>query len=150
MTGTLNKNYQIMNIKLFAMGILLALTGVLTGCSSNESSERELSESEQLRLVRKTLAKVPKEVGEEKDLPVWLSEFIQSLEPDNMREVAAYKTRWKGKTVYYVYDGYFSCLLCTTFYSDGERLDWSIVDPEEFWETSTDWECIYLSEFKIQ
>lgn len=137
-----------MNIKVFAKSMALVVIAVLTGCSSKDSSEYELSGSEQLRLVRKALDGAPEEVREE-SLPVWLSEFIDSLEPDNMREVAVYRAIWKDETVYYVYDGYFSCIMCTTFKSDGKRFDWSKIDPVEFWETSTDWECIYLSKFKI-
>ena len=138
-----------MKINLFVKSILLVLVAVLTGCNSDENSETTLSESEQLLLVRKALARAPEQIVEEEDLPEWLSEFVYSLTQDSIREVAAYQAKWEGEDVYYVYDLYASCLMCSTFKSDGERIDWSETDVVEFWESATDWKCIYLRKTKI-
>lgn len=138
-----------MNINLFVKSILLILALALTGCGKDERLENTIPESEQLLLVNNALANASEKDIEKKDMPMWLSEFIDSLEPDNLRNVAAYQANWKGEVVYYVTDDYFSCVFCTTFKSDGERFDWSEIDPKEFWESATDWECIFLSPFKI-
>lgn len=138
-----------MNSNLFVKSILLVLVALLTGCSSYEQPENTISESEQLLLVSNALSDVSKKDIEKKDMPVWLSDFIDNLKPDNIRNIVAYQAKWKGMDVYYVYDDYFSCLMCTTFKSDGERFDWSKIDPRDFWESATDWECIYRSSFKV-
>ena len=138
-----------MKRNLFVKSILLVLVATLTGCNSEENSENTLSESEQFILVRKALAKAPEQIAEEEDLPEWLSEFIDSLAPDNIRKVAAYQARWNGEDVYYVWDEYFSCFTCATFTADGRRFDWSEIDSKEFWESATDWKCIYMHKSKI-
>lgn len=138
-----------MKRNLFVKSILLVLVAVLTGCNSEENPENTLSESEQLLLVRKALAKAPEQIAEEEGLPEWLSEFIDTLAPDDMRKVAVYQARWNEENVYYVWDDYFSCLTCSTFKADGQRFDWSEINPKEFWESATDWKCIYLCKNKI-
>ena len=138
-----------MKRNLFVKSILLVLVAILTGCNSEENPENTLSESEQLLLVRKALAKAPEQIAEEEDLPEWLSEFVNTMIMDDIRDVAAYQAKWEGEDVYYVYDLYASCLMCSTFKSDGERIDWSETDVVEFWESATDWKCIYLRKTKI-
>lgn len=139
-----------MSRKFLLKNILTVLVLVLAGCADNEHSESTLSESEQREKIQKLLAKAPKHIAERDDIPVWLSEFIDALEPDNSREVAAYRANWKGAVVYYVSDEYFSCIMCTTFDSDGEQLDWARINPKEFLESATDWECIYFSNSKFK
>lgn len=138
-----------MKINLFVKSILLVLVATLTGCNSEENSENTISESEQLLLVRKALAKAPEQIAEEEDLPEWLSEFVYTLTQDDARKVMVYQAKWKEEDVYYVYDMYASCLMCSTFKSDGDRIDWSETDLWEFWESATDWKCIYMHKSKI-
>lgn len=140
---------MIMNLKNLAKSILLALVVVLTGCEGEKSLENTLSEPEQLRLVREALADVPEQIVEKENLPEWLSEFIDNLAPDNIRDVAVFQGNFKGEQVYYVYDGFFSCIMCSTFKSDGETFDWSKNDSEEFWKSTADWKCIYISKSNI-
>ncbi|MBD5420733.1 MAG: hypothetical protein HDR47_05840, partial [Bacteroides sp.] len=121
-----------MKRNLFVKSILLVLVATLTGCNSEENSENTLSESEQFILVRKALAKAPEQIAEEEDLPEWLSEFVNTMTMDDIREVAAYQAKWEGEDIYYVFDSYASCLMCSTFKSDGDRIDWSEIDSKEF------------------
>lgn len=133
-------------MKFLLKTILSVLLVILTGCASDQSSERNaLSESEQLAFLQKLIAKAPKHIAERENLPEWLSQFIDNLAPDNTREVAAYQAIWKGEVVYYVSDQFFSCIMCSTFTSEGEIIDWSINNSDDFLKSSTDWECIYLS-----
>ena len=138
-----------MKRNLFVKSILLVLVAILTGCNSEENPENTLSESEQLLLVRKALAKAPEQIAEEEDLPEWLSEFVNTMTMDDIRDVAAYQAKWEGEDIYHVFDSYASCLMCSTFKSDGERIDWSETDVVEFWESATDWKCIYRHKSKI-
>ena len=80
-----------MKRNLFVKSILLLLVATLTGCNSEENPENTLSESEQFILVRKALAKAPEQIAEEEDLPEWLSEFVNTMTMDDIREVAAYQ-----------------------------------------------------------
>lgn len=138
-----------MQMKFLLKTILSVLLVILAGCADDQSSKEDtLSESEQFALLQKLTAKAPKHLAERENLPQWLSQYIDHLEPDNLREVAAYRAIWKGEVVYYVSDQYFSCIMCSTFTSDGETIDWSINNSDDFLKSSTDWECIYLSEFK--
>lgn len=138
-----------MRINLFAKSLLLVLVAILTGCSSNEDPEYTNPELISLSFLHEAIAKASKQNFEKEDLPVWLTEFIHNLKPDNGRNVAAFQAKWKGEVVYYVYDDYFSCIACATFKSDGEKLDWSDNDFYEFWESPLNWEIIYLSKSKI-
>ena len=138
-----------MKRNLFVKSILLVLVATLTGCNSEENSENTISESEQFILVRKALAKAPEQIAEEEDLPEWLSEFVNTMTMDDIREVAAYQAKWEGEDIYYVFDSYASCLMCSTFTADGDRIDWSEVDSKEFWKSATDWKCIYMHKSKI-
>lgn len=138
-----------MNINLFAKSILLVLAAVSYGCSSDESSDKTLSESEQILLVRKAVANAPEKISEKENLPVWLSELIDRLGVDDMVEVVVYQGKWKGEIVYYVSDTYSSCLTCNTFKTDGERFDWSKIDSADFWKSATDWNIIYVIKSKI-
>ncbi|MBD5261730.1 MAG: hypothetical protein HDS38_06325 [Bacteroides sp.] len=138
-----------MKRNLFVKSILLVLVAILTGCNSEENPENTISESEQLLLVRKALAKAPEQIAEEEDLPEWLSEFVNTMTMDDIRDVAAYQAKWEGEDIYYVFDSYASCLMCSTFKSDGDRIDWSKTDLWEFWESATDWKCIYRHKSKI-
>ena len=138
-----------MKRNLFVKSILLVLVAILTGCNSEENPENTLSESEQFLLVRKALAKAPEQIAEEEDLPEWLSEFVNTMTMDDIREVAAYQAKWEGEDIYYVFDSYASCLMCSTFTADGDRIDWSEIDSKEFWEYATDWKCIYMHKSKI-
>ena len=138
-----------MKINLFAKSLMLILAVALAGCSSNEDPEYITSELVSLSCLHEAIAKSSKQNFEKDNLPVWLTEFIHSLKPDNGRDVAAFQTKWKGEVVYYVYDEYFSCIACATFKSDGEKLDWSDNDFYELWESPLNWEIIYLSKSKI-
>lgn len=138
-----------MTIKLFAKSILLVLFTALTSCISDDRMDNTLTESEQLSLVRKALANAPEQIIEKKDLPLWLSEFIDNLRPDEERDVMVFKGKWEEDVVYYVFDAYFSCIMCSTFKSNGEIFDWSKYDTNEFWESTTDWKCIYQSKRKF-
>ena len=138
-----------MKRNLFVKSILLVLVAILTGCNSEENPENTISESEQLLLVRKALAKAPEQIAEEEGLPEWLSEFVNTMTMDDIRDVAAYQAKWEGEDIYYVFDSYASCLMCSTFKSDGDRIDWSKTDLWEFWESATDWKCIYRHKSKI-
>lgn len=134
-----------MNIRLFTKGILLALVAILTECSDEANPENTLFESMPLSMVDKAIANANGQVLETENLPEWLSDYIDNMKPDNMRNVAAFQGKWKGESVYYVYDDLFSCILCATFNSDGVAIDWSKTDSKDFWKSSTDWEIVYLS-----
>ena len=138
-----------MKISLFAKSILLVLVASLTGCSSNEDPESTTQELISFSFVHEAIANASEQNFEKENLPVWLTEFIYNLKPDNSRNVAAFQTKWKGEVVYYVYDEYFSCLLCTIFKSDGKKLNWSEQDFDKFWKSEPYWEIIYLSKSKI-
>lgn len=137
-----------MSMKILIKIFLAVWIVILSGCSRDERSEHILSEAEQLSGIQALLAKAPKNIAEREDLPEWLSQFIDNLAPDNTREVAAYKAKWKGEVIFYVSDEYSSCIMCSTFKSNGEIIDWSINDTFDFLNSSTDWECIYLSKSK--
>lgn len=137
-----------MDIKLLVKSILLIMAAALSGCGGDESSDITLPETEQVRLVEEMFANAPEQIIEKENLPVWLSEFIDSLAPDNGRDTAAYQAQWKGEDVYYVYDGFSSCIMCFTFHSDGGQFDWSKIDTKDFWESTTGWKCIYISKNK--
>lgn len=127
-----------MNMRLFAKSILLILVAVLTGCGSDDP------ETDSGMIVGKDFANVPQQIVEKEELPVWLSEYIDGLHLDGMREIFVYQCKWKGEDIYYVHDTYSSCMLCSTFKSDGEIFDWEKESPDDFWKLSTDWKCIYL------
>lgn len=136
-------------MKTFVKSILVALVAVLTGCGNEESLDNTTLENVSLSFVHEAIANASEMNFEQENLPGWLTEYIHNLMPDNARDVAAFQAKWKGEVVYYVYDDYFSCMLCTTFKSDGEKLDGSNNDFFEFWNSSPDWEIIYLSKSKI-
>lgn len=139
-------------MKTFVKSILVILVAVLAGCAKEESLENEESlelESISLSFVREAIANASEKNFEKENLPAWLTEYIHGLKPDNIRDVAAFQTKWKGEILYYVYDDYFSCLLCTTFKSDGEKLDGSDNDFYDFWNSPRDWDLVYLSKSKI-
>lgn len=136
-----------MNMKIFCKSMCLVLVAVITGCS-NDDPENMYSESEQNYTLVKELANAPIEIIEKGDLPTWLSDLIDGLKPDNMRTVAVYQGKWKGEDVYYVHDDFFSSTGLATFRSDGKHIDWSENDSNEFWKSSKDWKCIYLSKYK--
>lgn len=138
-----------MNMKFFATSILLVIVAVLTGCSSNESPEDETIEIVPLTLLSEAIADPSVVTVEKEELPVWLSDYIDSLKPDNFRDVAAFHAKWKGEDVYYVHDAFSSCLLCATFHSNGEKINWSEINPAEFFKSAADWKIIYLSKSKI-
>jgi len=137
-----------MQLKFLLKTIVTVFVVVLAGCTVHLPSENTLSESEQYETIQELIAKAPKNIAERDNLPRWLSQYIDSLKPDNVREVAAYRARWKGNVVYYVSDLFSSCIMCATFTSDGEKIDWSINNSDDFLKSSTDWECIYLSKSK--
>lgn len=126
---------------------MLGCIAFLIGCSQ-EDPENATPEIVSISFVHEAIANASEKNFEKENLPVWLTEFIHDLKPDNGRDVAAFQTRWKGEVVYYVYDDYFSCLLCTTFKSDGRKFE-SNKDFVEFWESEPDWEIIYLNKSKI-
>ncbi|MCM1490125.1 MAG: hypothetical protein NC095_04790 [Muribaculum sp.] len=136
-------------MKTFVKSILVVLVAVLAGCAKEESPENETLESVSLSFVHEAIANASEKNFEKENLPAWLTEYIHGLRPDNFRNVAAFQTKWKGEIVYYVYDDYFSCLLCTTFKSDGEKFDGSDNDFYAFWNSPRDWDIVYLSKSKI-
>ncbi len=136
-----------MKINLFAKTILLLLSLVLAGCSAEERTENTVTDP--VEIVRKAIRNTPQQDIANADLPVWLSEFIDSRASYDIRDLAAIKGNWKGEDVYYVYDEFSSCLACFTFNSKGEQFDWSKIDTEKFWESVTDWKCIYLRKRNI-
>lgn len=136
-----------MKISLFAKTILLLLSLVLVGCSTEEGTENTVVDP--VEIVRKAIRNTPKQDIENSDLPAWLSEFIDIRTPDDIRDLAAIKGNWKGEDVYYVYDSFSSCIYCFTFNSEGEKFDWSKIDSDDFWKSATDWKCVYLNKSKI-
>ncbi len=152
-----------MKFILFAKSILLAFVAVLTACNNHESlentaddlihdenSENKNSGDDVIQAIWPAIISGYEQDFEKDDIPKWLLEYIDSLKPDNVRNVAAFQGKWKGEVVYYVHDDYFSCVLCDTYKADGEKIDWSKIDYKEFFKSVTDWECIYLSKFRIQ
>ena len=137
-----------MKLSLFAQSILLVVVAAFTGCSS-EDPETTTPDGISISFVHEAIAGASEPNYEKEDLPVWLTEYIYSLKPDNIRDVAAFQSKWKGEAVYYVYDDYHSCITCSTFKSDGEMFDWTKTDPKKFWQSVSNWEMIYLSKSKI-
>lgn len=137
-----------MKINIWIKSIFLVFVAVLTGCSSNEDPENTTLDIVSISFVHEAIANASEMNFEKENLPVWLTEFIHNLEPDNGRDVAAFQAKWKGEVVYYVYDDFFSCILCTTFKSDGKKFE-SNNDFVEFWKSEPDWEIIYLSKGKF-
>lgn len=155
-------------MKLLAKSITLVLAAAFTGCtsddapeitypesgpvsSSDEALEITYPESGPVSLIQKAIESGVDLNTSTKNLPGWLSEYIDDRGPDNIRDVAAFQGKWKGKDVYYVFDAFSSCFMCATFWSDGGKVNWSEYDEKdiyEFWESSTDWKCIYLSKAK--
>lgn len=138
-----------MNINLFTKSILLVLVVMLPGCKNEESPENTTLESVSLSFVTEAIANSSEKNFEKENLPGWLTEYIHHLKPDNDRDVAAFQAKWKGEVIYFVYDCYSSCLLCDTFKSDGKKFDGSNKDFFEFWNSSPDWEIIYLSKSNL-
>lgn len=132
-----------MTIKLFAKSILLLLVVALIGCTSIEDPKDSTLEGVSFSFVWEAIANATENNFEKENLPVWLKEYINNLAPDNIRDVAAFQTKWKGETVYYVHDQYSSCLLCATFKSDGSKFH-SDNNFVEFWNSKPNWEMIYL------
>lgn len=137
-----------MKINIWIKSIFLVFVAVLTGCSSNEDPENATLDIVSISFVHEAIANASEMNFEKENLPAWLTEFIHNLEPDNGRDVAAFQAKWKGEVVYYVYDDFFSCILCTTFKSDGKKFE-SNNDFVEFWKSEPDWEIIYLSKGKF-
>lgn len=138
-----------MNMKLFARSITLVLAAAFAGCGSDEPPE--ITQSGPVTLIQNAIESDVDLNTTTENLPGWLSEYIEDLRPDNTRDVAAFQGKWKGKDVYYVSDAYSSCFMCATFWSDGGKVNWSDYDEKDiygFWESSTDWKCIYLSKAK--
>ena len=136
-------------MKIIVKSILLVLIAVFAGCGNEEGPENTTYEMAPFYLLHDAIANSSEMSFEKENLPEWLTEYIFSLKPDNGRDVAAFQAKWKGEDIYYVYDEYFSCLMCSTFHSNGEQFDWTENDPEKFWKSAKDWEIIYLSKSKI-
>lgn len=134
-----------MKIHVSLISIMLVLTAVFAGCSSIEDPENNNLESASLSFVYDAIAKASEHNFEKENLPGWLTEFIYNLEPNNERNVAAFQTTSKGEVIYYVYDEYFSCQMCATFKSNGEKVDWSSKDSDDFFKSTKHWELIYLN-----
>lgn len=143
------KDFKFLSMQLLAKWILLFTIAVLTGCNKNEDLKDKSLETVSLSFVHEAISNAPEKNFEKENLPVWLTDFIHNLKPDNGRDVAAFQTQWKGEVIYYVYDDFFSCLLCTTFKSNGEKFDASTNNFFEFWASEQDWEMVYLSKSKI-
>lgn len=135
--------HQLMTIKLFAKGILILLVVALIGCNSNEDPENSTLDVVSLSFVQEAIKNASENNFEKENLPVWLSEYLHNLKPDNIRDVAAFQTKWKGEYIYYVYDEYSSCLLCATYKFDGSKFN-SNNNFVDFWNSEPEWEIIYL------
>lgn len=136
----------------FVKGILVVLVTLLAGCAKEESLENETLESFSLSFVREAIANASEKNFEIQDLPEWLIEYVFHLDPNSEGIVSVFQTKWKGEVVYYIsyiYDAYSSRMLCSIFMSNGEKFDGPKYNLIEFWNSSPNWELIYLSKNKI-
>ena len=137
-----------MKINFFVKSMLLVFVALLTGCRSNEDPENSTLNGVSFSFVLEAIANASENNFQQENLPVWLLDFVLNLKQDDIQDVAAFRSKWRGEDIYYVYDGYSSCLLCNTFKSDGRKFE-SNNDFVEFWNSAPHWELIYLSKSKI-
>lgn len=138
-----------MNIKFFLQTILSILVVILAGCTSEESSENLKLEGVAFSFVLEAIDNASENEFQQDNLPDWLHDFVLNLKQDDIQDVVAFQTKWKGEVIYFVYDTYSSCLLCNTFKSNGEKFGSSNNEFFEFWNSAPYWELIYLSKSKI-
>ncbi len=138
-----------MSMKNLLKAILSVLVVMVAGCTKDESSENSTLNGVSFSFVFEAIANTSENNFQQENLPVWLLDFVLNLKQDDIQDVAAFRARWRGEDIYYVYDSYSSCLLCNTFKSDGEKFGTSNNDFFEFWNSAPNWELIYLSKSKI-
>ncbi len=136
-------------MKILLKAILSVLVVMLAGCTNDESSENSTLNGVSLSFVFEAFANASENNFQQENLPVWLLDFVLNLKQDDIQDVAAFRAKWRGEDIYYVYDCYSSCLLCNTFKSDGEKFGTSNNDFFEFWNSAPHWELIYLSKSKF-
>lgn len=125
---------------------------MLTGCARDESMENSTLGQGSLSFVHEAIGNASEKNFEIQDLPEWLIEYVFQLDPNNTGIVSVFQTKWKGEVLYYIsyiYDAYSSRMLCAIFMSNGEKFDGPKYNLIEFWNSSPDWELIYLSKNKI-
>ena len=137
-----------MKIKFLKFTVLLfVLTGSFYSCKNKEKEELAEHYTDPSTFFGKLkyakLAITPIE-----ELPEWLACKILEMEsidiPMSMLKIVFYRGEWKSQTVYYIYNFYWSCMFCETYYENGEKIIW---DPptmsNDFCAASTNWELIY-------
>lgn len=138
-----------MSMKILLKAILSVLVVMLAGCTNDESSEDSTLNGVSFSFVPEAIANASENNFQQENLPVWLLDFVLNLKQDDIQDVAAFRAKWRGEDIYYVYDTYSSCLLCNTFKSDGEKFGTSNNDFFEFWNSAPHWELIYLNKSKL-
>ncbi len=138
-----------MSMKILLKAILSVLVVMPAGCTNDESSENSTLNGVSFSFVPDAIANASENNFQQENLPVWLLDFVLNLKQDDIQDVAAFRAKWRGEDIYYVYDTYSSCLLCNTFKSDGEKFSTSNNDFFEFWNSAPHWELIYLNKSKL-
>jgi hypothetical protein len=126
--------------KKFLSYLLYTAVLLLAGCGAKET------ESYQKRFLER-IQSLPLSSGYR--IPEWLSDKIQVIETsyreqESIAHVRIYQGEWKERRIYYIYDNFSSCLLCETYYEEGEKIVWvSEQLSNDFQGSTKNWRLIY-------
>jgi hypothetical protein len=105
------------------IAVFLAVVAGLAGCRDDEEKKEEVV--------------VPT------DLPEWLQLKLAIYESEPMGLVKVYEGTWNNRTVYYIKNGLSSCLICDTYYRNGEKVVFNAGDGDLFYELSKNWKLVW-------
>ena len=77
-------------------------------------------------------------------MPDWLQIKIHDIEKTPLVEAKAYQCEWENQTVYFIYNNFNSCLMCDTYYTNGNKIAFEDdVESDDFISTSKNWKLIW-------
>ena len=120
--------------------IVLLMT---SGCSR----ESELSSTDDRSFFQK-LNEAPVVLVPKDELPKWLIEKVGFYGMDAERDVLlpkVFRGIWNGRVTYFLQIYFSSCVMCDTYYENGEKINWAVQDghnSDKFCSESKDWVLI--------
>ena len=124
-------------MKKLILCVLSAMTLGFAGCSSDELTYDEMVD-------KITTYNLPQKLVEKEQLPAWITERINKIQPETYTQLSVNKFVWKNKMYYYFQSGYNS-FLEVIYDEEGNEIRLLTGDERrDVLMSSRDWVCIYL------
>lgn len=125
-------------MKKLLLCVVSAMVMAFTGCSSDDELTPE-------KLTEKiTTYTLPQQLVNKDELPTWIAERIDNIDPMAYVQMSVDRFVWKNKTYYY-FQTIYSQFLTQIYDEEGNMIELMTgTEREELLRNSHDWVCIYM------